>query len=339
GSLCPGFPVEMTNTPQPYVCPAAGEMNDDTNRLSIFSGGHNLSVPSFWGWYQDGSLMPNWPVYPTNLECSPVIFGIDGSVMGTMVASNTTPGQLYAYYEDGTLVEGFPVATPDAALPNSPAIGDVNCDGDYEVALTTMDGSVSLWTSRTFSPRPMVIDWGCWFHDNWHTGWLHPSRPSGVVAERGNPGVRLTWRKNSEPDIRGYFVYRLGETGRFERLFNHPIPETTYLDTTALGDTTRYYTVTAVIRAGKEGRQSAVVAFNPAGIEENQQAGIHNSGIPIVRDILRLPVPSSGCTLFDLSGRPVTKLGPGANNIRFLAPGIYFILNRIGYCRPVVAVK
>lgn len=336
GSLCPGFPVEMPNTPQPYVCAAAGEMNDDTNRLSLYSGGHLLNAPAFWGWYQDGSVMPNWPLHPSMLECSPVIFGIDGGIMGVMVASNTTPGQLYAYYEDGTPVEGFPVITPDAALPNSPAIGDVDCDGEYEVALTTMDGSVSLWTSRTFVRRPILIDWGCWFHDNWHTGWLHPAKPEGVVAERGNPGVRLTWRKNSESDIKGYFVYRLAETGRFERLFSRPIAETTYLDTTAIGDTTRYYYVTAVIRAGKEGRQSTVVALNPSGIEEEN---IHTSSPTTARNILHLPALPPDYSLFDPSGRRVMKLHPGTNSIRHLAPGIYFAIGRGRPSRSVVVVK
>jgi DNA-binding beta-propeller fold protein YncE len=50
----------------------------------------------------------------------------------------------------------------------------------------------------------------------------------------------------------------------------------------------------------------------------------------IVRGILFLPFMSSvdgagSCVLFDISGRKVLDLGPGANDVSRLAPGVYFV--------------
>jgi hypothetical protein len=210
----------------------------------------------------------------------------------------------------------------------------VDLDRNLEIALLTMDGSVSLWTiDETHHPHT-VIDWGCWFHDNWHTGWLHPAAPTGLVAERGNPGVRLTWRRNPEPDIVGYCVFRLDYTGWFQRLTPRPIADTTYLDTTAVGDTTRYYKVSAFTRAGSESRQSASVSINPSGIAqvENGEVRIQKWGATVARNVLDLPVSAFSIhySLFDPSGREVASLRPGPNDVGHLAPGVYVLRQTSG---------
>jgi hypothetical protein len=330
GSNQPGWPNSIISA-QPYVCPVAGALRDDTNRLSIFSGGHLFGGNGFFGWFADGSAMPGWPVAPDFLECSPVVFPLDGPVV--MIASNTTPGALYAYYEDGTLVEGFPFETPDAALPNSPAVADVDLDNCAEIALLTQDGSVSLWKVPDERYYAGQASWTTWFHDNWHTGWLHPRAVTGLVAERSNPGVRLTWNAGPEPDIAGYLVYRLGTSGKFEPLFRRPWAATTYLDTTALGDTTFAFHVTAVIKAGVEGPASSTVMMNPTGLEEMTKSEVLMAkSLPtVVRGVLLLDgdCPRTGtvpkAVFLDISGRAVMSLRPGANDVGNLAPGVYFV--------------
>jgi hypothetical protein len=329
GSNQPGWPNSMISA-QPFVCPVAGTLDDDTNRLSIFSGGHLFGGNGFFGWYGDGAAMPGWPVWPDFLECSPVVFPLDGPVV--MIASNTTPGALYAYYPDGGLVEGFPFQTPDAALPNSPSVADVDLDQRVEIALLTQDGSVSLWKAPDVRYYAEQASWTTWFHDNWHTGWLHPKAVTGLVAERGNPGVRLTWNANPEPDIAGYFVYSIGVSGKFERLFRRPLADTTYLDTTAVGDTTRTYHVTAVIKAGVEGPASTTVQLNPMNVDEGRQPTAYSSQpIPtVVRGVLWLPEArgekrEARSDLMDISGRAVMSLQSGPNDVSGLAPGVYFV--------------
>jgi endo-1,4-beta-D-glucanase Y len=67
---------------------------------------------------------------------------------------------------------------------------------------------------------------------------------------------------------------------------------------------------------------------NP-GIEEtmNDERGTMNVGPTIVRGVLRLPVSpfTIHTSLFDMTGRQVMSLRPGPNDVRHLAPGVYFI--------------
>ncbi|MEO0070039.1 MAG: hypothetical protein ABIK18_04510, partial [candidate division WOR-3 bacterium] len=70
--------------------------------------------------------------------------------------------------------------------------------------------------------------------------------------------------------------------------------------------------------------------LNPnVGIEERFLPTANGSwrAATIVRNVLELE-PVSGhrsSVLFDISGRKVLELMPGENNIRHLAPGVYFI--------------
>ena len=59
-----------------------------------------------------------------------------------------------------------------------------------------------------------------------------PSAPVGLVAIPLKEGIELNWRKNPEPDILGYNVYRRkpGEK-EFKRLNESPLAKETYLDT------------------------------------------------------------------------------------------------------------
>ena len=59
-----------------------------------------------------------------------------------------------------------------------------------------------------------------------------PSAPVGLVAVPLKEGMELSWRKNPEPDLLGYNVYRRkpGEP-QFEMLNESPLTKETYLDT------------------------------------------------------------------------------------------------------------
>jgi hypothetical protein len=69
----------------------------------------------------------------------------------------------------------------------------------------------------------------------------------------------------------------------------------------------------------------------PPGVEEatNDGRGMMNRGASVVGDILFLPGATSrksqAASLMDASGRKVMDLEPGANDVRALAPGVYFI--------------
>lgn len=74
-----------------------------------------------------------------------------------------------------------------------------------------------------------------------------PSSPAGLVAIALKEGMELNWRKNPEPDVLGYNVYRrkLGEK-EFKRLNESPVAKETYLDTKVELGQDYEYAVTAV---------------------------------------------------------------------------------------------
>ncbi|HTW92002.1 MAG TPA: hypothetical protein VMH22_09870 [bacterium] len=67
------------------------------------------------------------------------------------------------------------------------------------------------------------------------------------------------------------------------------------------------------------------------GIEEtpNAKVRVRSGGATIVRGVLYLPAASvereASCLLLDIGGRKVAELHPGANDVRALAPGVYFV--------------
>jgi hypothetical protein len=74
------------------------------------------------------------------------------------------------------------------------------------------------------------------------------------------------------------------------------------------------------------------------GIEETPSAEVRttNRGATIVRGVLVLGAVGSrqnteyGAQLLDISGRKVLDLKSGANDVRALAPGVYFIREGLG---------
>jgi hypothetical protein len=78
----------------------------------------------------------------------------------------------------------------------------------------------------------------------------------------------------------------------------------------------------------------------PVGIQEHQQCPLARSEPTILRDVLFLPKASNpraqAASLLDISGRNVLDLKPGANDVRALAPGVYFVEEGLGRTRKVV---
>jgi hypothetical protein len=73
----------------------------------------------------------------------------------------------------------------------------------------------------------------------------------------------------------------------------------------------------------------------PAGVLEKQQYASEWSGPTIVKGVILMPKcthrgPPVRSILCDLSGRVVVHLHPGANDVRALAPGVYFLREGLG---------
>jgi hypothetical protein len=72
----------------------------------------------------------------------------------------------------------------------------------------------------------------------------------------------------------------------------------------------------------------------------NDERGTLNPGPTIVRGVLRLPASlfTIHTSLFDMTGRAVMALHPGANDVSKLAPGVYFVLAASGVEREASSV-
>ncbi|NWG01863.1 MAG: hypothetical protein HXY44_03270 [Syntrophaceae bacterium] len=79
------------------------------------------------------------------------------------------------------------------------------------------------------------------------TDLIPPVAPIGLVAIPLKSGIELNWRKNREPDLLGYFVYRRKpEEKEFIRLNENPLNQETYLDAHVVLQQEYEYAVTAV---------------------------------------------------------------------------------------------
>jgi hypothetical protein len=74
-----------------------------------------------------------------------------------------------------------------------------------------------------------------------------PSIPVGLVAIPLKEGMELNWRRNAEPDLLGYYVYRRksGEE-EFKRLNESPVTKEAYLDTDVVLEQEYEYAIAAV---------------------------------------------------------------------------------------------
>lgn len=82
-----------------------------------------------------------------------------------------------------------------------------------------------------------------------------PAPPRDFIAEKRNETVSLSWATNGEPDLRGYFVYRV-VSGKPERLQKDPTRETSFVDRSPGPHRYLTYYVTAVDVLGNESAPS-----------------------------------------------------------------------------------
>ena len=89
-----------------------------------------------------------------------------------------------------------------------------------------------------------------------------PAVPSGVTVSPGVNTVELAWERNTEPDFKGYRVYRSADNGPLERLADM-IEAPSFSDKNIQGGRHYRYTVSAVDQAGNESKPSTPVEITP----------------------------------------------------------------------------
>ncbi len=86
-----------------------------------------------------------------------------------------------------------------------------------------------------------------------------PAVPAGLTAIAGTSSIELSWNPDTEPDLRGYHVFRATGTGPFERIGE--LVETPAYSDHAIQSGKQYrYQVSAVDQIGNESQRSGIVA-------------------------------------------------------------------------------
>lgn len=183
GSLRAGFPYELdrslvfgrTDEDNRYdygffASPALGDLDGDGD-LEIVCGAMDARV---YAWHDDGTFVAGFPVelreeYSTSegprsngerIISSPALGDLDGDgaieiVIGTNQKTTGTYGLAYALRNDGTIVEGWPLAIFGAytaalpyvgeGVPGCPTLCDLDGDGKDEVAVHTIADAGAIY--------------------------------------------------------------------------------------------------------------------------------------------------------------------------------------------------
>jgi hypothetical protein len=307
GSVFENWP-QIYPGPQTYVMPITGDIYADDD-LEIFGGCHGYGILER---HHNGDIVTGWPVDIYNLECSPIIFDLDNDGSREIIFGDNA-GSFHAYNGDGSIVEDWPIPAGGNAMVNSAAVGDVDGDGDIEIALVVSNGTVNLWTIEDVPYRSYLTDWGTFYHDIWNTGWMHPSKPQNLVAEYDIDHVYLSWNANFEPDLAGYNIYRSEISGGpYTKLNYTTVLDTTYCD--YAGSTEDYYCVTAVIKADAESRLSN---------EAFAQVNADNALKPINQTLYNYPNPFNPVTTISFS--VAQNAASGSDGSSFVTLEIYNI--------------
>jgi len=328
GSDFPNWPQTFPG-PQHYTTPVTGDIDRDQD-LEVFGGGHVFGGPNLLARHHNGTGLPGWPIC-NMLECSPVVCDMDDDgYREVVVADNLSPGNLNAFNYDASNVPDWPVATSAAALVNSASVGDVDLDGDMELALVLMDGSVNLWTIDSMPYRGYLTDWGTFYHDQWNTGWFHPKAPRNLSTRRLIGFTRLWWSKNLEPDIAGYNIYgSLTSGGPYIKRNRSLVADTTYDDSTLT--IYWYYCVTAQIKAFTESRLSneAIVGIEEKRIQPLLSFSIHPNPFTKTIKFISPENLAMDIKIYNIVGKLVGKMSGRASiewrPTKSIPDGIYFV--------------
>jgi hypothetical protein len=90
-----------------------------------------------------------------------------------------------------------------------------------------------------------------------------PAVPTGLNSILGVNSIELSWERNTEPDFRGYLIYRAAGDGPFVRI-GGPIESPAFSDKTIEPGRAYRYAISAVDGAGNESARSAPLAVTAA---------------------------------------------------------------------------
>ena len=114
----------------------------------------------------------------------------------------------------------------------------------YEYAVQAIKGAAESEPTASVSIKPVDT--------------FPPAPPAGLSASAVAGSIELTWERNTEPDFKGYRVYRATAGGAFASIATD-VPAPAYSDHDVKAGTLYRYRVTAVDQVGNESAPGATV--------------------------------------------------------------------------------
>lgn len=211
-------------------------------------------------------------------------------------------GFIHAFHHTGARVTGFPYQTRNGVW-YSPGIANIDTLPGLEILTAACDSAFYIVTNQGDSLPG-------WPKRGFPTYWL-PDQGSHAFIEG-----RIPMSKTPQlGDIDGDNMIEILMTGSDGRFYTWD----TYgqCDPSAMPLPTYHY----------DKQRTGWYRLRPIAVEENpQQPAVGIAPIAtFARGVLFLPGAAGAC-LSDISGRKAMELRPGANDVRHLAPGVYFLL-------------
>jgi len=135
-----GWPKEFD--PGLLSSPVLGDLNND-GLLDVIIG-TGLNETAVFAWKSDGTWVRGWPNSVNgSIFSTPALGDLDAESTGLEVVVGTSTGYIYIWDCFGHVLDGWPKHI-DASLA-SPAIGDINNDGQLDIFVGTSNGDMYAW--------------------------------------------------------------------------------------------------------------------------------------------------------------------------------------------------
>ncbi|MBN1348768.1 right-handed parallel beta-helix repeat-containing protein [candidate division KSB1 bacterium] len=173
---------------------------------------------------------------------------------------------------------------------------------------------------------PVLHDVSLWFTTLYS---IAPQTPSDFSAQSGIHQIRLEWRLNHEPDLKGVRLYRGRESQNYDDCWTKEIPatQTSFIDTSVVPGETYFYAISAVDSNLNESRLSPEISGSPLGRHINVDArasagGDGSAALPFTAISAGLSIACFGDTVnvrpgsyaeSVIIGEGVALVGSGAN--------------------------